>query len=450
MTNNDESRLAAAIKDVIDDNSKDILKDPGRVNALLADLVPEHRKERELICRVLQEGAGTMLLAASEKPDIEQRDAVMRCIRQIKNNTYISEKAIYMAVMTIADAIDIDCRSVISEKRDIVEELIGIIDKAAETQGSSGKKGAPGPAEETLTDELWEDALRIAVNTQQISTIFLQRKLHINHNTAAKLINLMVNACVVSPLGSKEPKHATISKEELPLYLNHNNSMMGKTITYGKYHGIKIDWLVLDNICGQLLLLSKYALDFQPFNLVDKQISWESCSLRRWLNNEFYTSAFSKTEQFAIQAASLTDKVISGKDGFGGEADTRDSIFLLDDPAVYFDLPDERYLYRYCYMTEYARQKLSNLDSEYCNRVFIHRGGRVWWWLGKSGWIVDYNGNTIKNHSNLKDLCGFPFGNNSPFGAVRPAMWCNRKMTEKLSLESKIAQLNRALKSNRE
>ena len=216
MTNNDKSWLAAVIKDVVDDNGRDILKDPGRVNALLADLIPAQSKERELICRVLREGAGTRLLAASDKPEPKQRDAVMRCILQIKNNTYFSEEAIIMTVLMIADAIDIDWRSVISEKRDNAEKLTGTVAEAVEPQGSSGEEGT---SEEPRTEELWNDAVRIVVRTGYCSTSFLQRKFYIGYDRAAELIDRMEKAGVVGPRNGPEPRRTLITETELPLYL---------------------------------------------------------------------------------------------------------------------------------------------------------------------------------------------------------------------------------------
>ncbi len=85
------------------------MKDPARVNALLLDLAPDKRKQSELVCRVLQEGAGTALLSALGKPEAEQQAAVNRCIRKIKDNTYISEDAITLAVRTIAEIIGLHC-----------------------------------------------------------------------------------------------------------------------------------------------------------------------------------------------------------------------------------------------------------------------------------------------------------------------------------------------------
>ena len=97
------------LKEMIGQYGQDVLKDPARVNALLTDLAPDKSKQRALVCRVLREGAGAMLLAALGKPEAEQQAAVNRCIRKIKDNTYISEDAITLAVRTIAEIIGLHC-----------------------------------------------------------------------------------------------------------------------------------------------------------------------------------------------------------------------------------------------------------------------------------------------------------------------------------------------------
>jgi uncharacterized repeat protein (TIGR02543 family) len=49
-----------------------------------------------------------------------------------------------------------------------------------------------------------------------------------------------------------------------------------------------IEWLVLEKKDGKALLLSKYALVTKPYNEEDTDVTWESCTLRSWLNGEFY------------------------------------------------------------------------------------------------------------------------------------------------------------------
>ena len=80
---------------------------------------------------------------------------------------------------------------------------------------------------------------------------------------------------------------------------------VGDDLTFGKYQGEEIEWEVLSRNFlleegkVRVQLLSKYALDCQPFN-EDGRSSWEDCSLREWLNDDFYNSAFSKSEKKQI------------------------------------------------------------------------------------------------------------------------------------------------------
>ncbi len=203
-------------KSLVSEYGPEIIKDPARVNALLLDLAPDSARERKLMLWVLQEGTGTMLFGAFGKPEPEQKATVKRCIAHVKNNTYISEAAIIMAVQTIAEAIDIDCRSVISEKRDNAEKLTGTVAEAVEPQGSSGEEGT---SEEPRTDGLWNDAVRIVVRTGYCSTSFLQRKFSIGYDRAAELIDRMEKAGVVGPQNGSEPRRALITETELPLCL---------------------------------------------------------------------------------------------------------------------------------------------------------------------------------------------------------------------------------------
>lgn len=99
-----------------------------------------------------------------------------------------------------------------------------------------------------------------------------------------------------------------------------------------------IEWLVLARDGDKALLLSKYALDhqsFMPFNEpVTEPFTWESCSLRQWLNSTFLNAAFSAEEQRRL----LTTTVITAPGGRKGSENpftTEDRVFLLSDTEVY-------------------------------------------------------------------------------------------------------------------
>ena len=99
-----------------------------------------------------------------------------------------------------------------------------------------------------------------------------------------------------------------------------------------------IEWLVLARDGDKALLLSKYALDHQSFmpfyEPVTEPFTWESCSLRQWLNSTFRNAAFSAEEQSRL----LTTTVITAPGGRKGSENpftTEDRVFLLSDTEVY-------------------------------------------------------------------------------------------------------------------
>ncbi len=106
-----------------------------------------------------------------------------------------------------------------------------------------------------------------------------------------------------------------------------------------------IEWIVLDKKYGKVLLLSKYCLDFRPYD-EDGKGGWENCSLRGWLNKEFFEDPFSEEEQAQIC------KTTSGKRDV---RETVDQVFLLERPKVreYFFTSEESK----ASPTEYARER---------------------------------------------------------------------------------------------
>lgn len=119
-----------------------------------------------------------------------------------------------------------------------------------------------------------------------------------------------------------------------------------ETYTFGSYeqdgstgNGKEpIEWLVLDRDGDKALLLSKYALDFQSFmpfyEPVTEHYTWESCSLRRWLNSTFLNAAFDSSERQRL----LTTTVITSPGSLhreNGPVTTEDRVFLLSNTEVY-------------------------------------------------------------------------------------------------------------------
>ena len=89
---------------------------------------------------------------------------------------------------------------------------------------------------------------------------------------------------------------------------------VGETIEFGNYPQDKdgtekpIEWIVMKNEGNQVLLLSKYVLDAKPYNEEWEGVTWQTSDIRQWLNNEFYTTAFNKSEKAKIQTSLIKNE----------------------------------------------------------------------------------------------------------------------------------------------
>lgn len=103
------------------------------------------------------------------------------------------------------------------------------------------------------------------------------------------------------------------------------DAKLGSVVKFGKKQ-----WIVLDRQNGKALLSLYMADNKHPFHDEKKEVTWENCSLRHYLNNEFMTESFNKEEQEIISAT----KVINEKNseyGTDGGNDTVDRLYLLSE-----------------------------------------------------------------------------------------------------------------------
>lgn len=78
----------------------------------------------------------------------------------------------------------------------------------------------------------------------------------------------------------------------------------GDIFTFGSYdqddktdNGSEpIEWIVLDTDGSSIYAVAKYGIECKKYNEKKEATSWETCTLRQWLNDEFYTTAFSEEE----------------------------------------------------------------------------------------------------------------------------------------------------------
>ena len=165
-----------------------------------------------------------------------------------------------------------------------------------------------------------------------------------------------------------------------------------------------IEWIVLDKQETKLLLISRYALDCAPYNGELKYATWETCTLRAWLNGEFLEEAFEAEERQRIVPAAVRnpDNALWGTRG-GNE--TVDSVFVLSIDEAYGYFASEEELL--CEATPYA----------YARGAVKTERGYCQWWLRTPGFDELFAANVIDGYVNA-DGGSVRFGGN----AVRPAM----------------------------
>ena len=183
-----------------------------------------------------------------------------------------------------------------------------------------------------------------------------------------------------------------------------------------------IEWQVLDKTDNHILVISKYALDNKPYHEKRESVTWEACTLRKWLNEEFYNNAFSDEERKRIAVYKVPAHKNLEYDTDPGNP-TRDRIFLLSvvEANNYFHGDKERIGQPTPYCTARlieAYKKKFGEDEDYKMRCKIFRKS-PWWWLRSSGDISDRAALVLGAGS----VCAY--GINVDYGlvGVRPALW---------------------------
>ncbi len=177
-------------------------------------------------------------------------------------------------------------------------------------------------------------------------------------------------AAIFEQLGDYKDCKEQLAALELPLFKEELAGVkVGGTFIYGTYeqdnnteNGAEpIQWIVLQSDTTDfpfVMAISKYVLDAQPFHSERGFFTWENCSLRTWLNNDFLTSAFTDEEIALLSPAQVStpDNPTNGTDCGN---DTIDTVFLLcaQDASYWADVVGDETL-----TTAYAQSK--GLDKE--------------------------------------------------------------------------------------
>ena len=209
-----------------------------------------------------------------------------------------------------------------------------------------------------------------------------------------------------------------------------NSFEVGKTVLFGRYEQDnnkdngpeEIEWIVLerDEANHTALLISKYGLDAKRYNYTYKEVTWETCTLRSWLNVTFLNKAFTSQEQTGIRMTIVDNSSRQGWWSTDSGNNTLDKVFLLSYAEA------NRYL-------GVTFENSNNTKSRVAPTAYaIKQGAETfsdkktadgtaagWWWLRSPG---NAQGSAAHVHTDGSlSLTSVRNGN----GCVRPALWIN-------------------------
>lgn len=139
-----------------------------------------------------------------------------------------------------------------------------------------------------------------------------------------------------------------------------------------------------------------------------ENVTWETCTLRKWLNNDFINTAFSADEKIMIPTVTVSADENPKYSANPGNA-TQDQVFLLSitEANKYFNSNGAGQ----CEPTDYA----------VANGAFEFDSGNCCWWLRSHG--------SSQNAAALGRFDGYIHNGgdrvNDGIYAVRPALWVN-------------------------
>ena len=197
---------------------------------------------------------------------------------------------------------------------------------------------------------------------------------------------------------------------------------IGDKIVFDKYN-----WNILDIKNNAALIITEGIIEHRRYHDAYEEITWAECSLRKYLNGEFY-DRFSAADQSRIIPV-INKNLDNQWYGSRGGEDTEDRIFLLSLEEVsckYFGDSSSK-LYN---PGKNQRYWFERKDKNNSKRISVNNKEEwyYWWWLRSPGRV------------NKKAVYMFPNGNigiqgNNIFkgniaegecrGGIRPALWLN-------------------------
>lgn len=226
---------------------------------------------------------------------------------------------------------------------------------------------------------------------------------------------------VSSSVNSEEPKSQEQGTKTSETELTTKEVVPGDVLTIGTYAGKAINWKVLDVRDHKAFLLSTKVVKDIKYHDQEGTVTWGECSLHKWLNGSFLTSAFSKDEQAAILTTTVDNGTDQGNPEWPnpGSGDTKDKVFLLS-------------------YAEFKRY-VEGSDFSICEAAYSTKPGEdmrvelldngteaAFWWLrspgvnGKQAAFINFEGKCFSNYATNWYL------------SARPAMWVDINKIDEL------------------
>ncbi|MDR1135442.1 MAG: DUF6273 domain-containing protein [Clostridiales Family XIII bacterium] len=196
-----------------------------------------------------------------------------------------------------------------------------------------------------------------------------------------------------------------------------------RNLKFGRYK-----WRVLDIQGDKALLLTENIIEKCPYNTDYMDVTWESCTLRKYLNGEFL-SKFNSQEQEMILETTNTN-LNNQWYGINGGKRTTDKAFLLsiDEVVKYFgdsgDLANHKGWYWRNNKFELKDGKGYYINDQYNNERMAKCGDEgAWWWLRSPG----HNSGDAAHVFTDGELIMGGLSVDCGHVGVRPALWLNLK-----------------------
>ncbi|MBQ6234622.1 MAG: hypothetical protein IJK54_01770 [Clostridia bacterium] len=214
---------------------------------------------------------------------------------------------------------------------------------------------------------------------------YARAEIALNNGNIAEAIELFQKDWTYRDANDRAAELAFAEQTDPTLRETLKSAKPGDVVYFGSYEQDNapmngkepIEWFVMVEKDDRLLLWSNYALDAAKYNnTANVETTWETCSLRTWLNDTFLHTAFTEQEQLLIPKMSYVNNGNEASLTKGGD-DTEDYVVIMSfDELLEYGLRNPHLEWIGTYPTVYAAAQGVESHSDY---------GTCKWWIRTPG-----------------------------------------------------------------